>query len=762
MLAAFITPALFWGGAAAMSAPIIIHLLARRRFKRIRWAAMDFLVDAERRNRRRINMEDWILLLLRCLAILLIGLMVSRPFIKPAGAAAMWGGTQQTERIFVLDDSLSMAYESTEQTPFALAKEGVRNIIAGIRRDTPDDTVTILRMSAPDTPIESGTYLDEQQTEELLSRLEALAPTQRAIDADRVMAGIVEVFERSPGMTNAVVYIISDFQRKDWVDRERSAEGIDGDAGTSSVFAPLQDWTNDARNLHLMLINVGPDAPVNRAVTELHIRGGKLVAGTAGTIRAKVANFSNNLSEDFELQLSVGHFVQPSKTISQLAAQQAVSVDLEAEFPQAGAEVVRVELPADALAADDVRYAAADVADAIHVLVVNGEPSSDSFDDEVTFLITALAPEGEVFSGVRTTIVDEAQLEEVNLTSHHVVVLANVYRISEPAVESLERFVRRGGGLLVFLGDQVDPDLYNAALYRGGEGLLPAELLQQVRAASASHLVITDRLHPAMRGLSKDGDPLGIGQIPFFEYFASVPIAGVQPNEDDVDNVGVDFERSQPIANVIARFDDANQHAAIIERSFGKGQVMLFTSAIDKEWHLWPDHPTYLPVITELVRHCASHGNTTSDYWVGDTIEVAIDPAEFEPEAVLRTPNYPNDREIGLTAVPAEDGRGLKFVWEDAATSGIYRLVLNRREGGEHIRLIAVNIDPSEGDLWSADQDELVKAAGDLPVTYFDGISDLSGSAGEPRFEMWRACLFAALGILMTEQCLGWWWGRKR
>ena len=43
-----------------------------------------------------------------------------------------------------------------------------------------------------------------------------------------------------------------------------------------------------------------------------------------------------------------------------------------------------------------------------------------------------------------------------------------------------------------------------------------------------------------------------------------------------------------------------------------------------------------------------------------------------------------------------------------------------------------------------------------------NGIDDLSGSAGEPRFEMWRACLFAALGILMAEQCLGWWWGRRK
>ncbi len=95
VLAALLTPALFAGGAAAMAAPILIHLLSRRRFKRIRWAAMDFLIDAERRNRRRIRMEDWILLALRCLGVFLIGLMLARPFVSPIGLAAALGAAQR-------------------------------------------------------------------------------------------------------------------------------------------------------------------------------------------------------------------------------------------------------------------------------------------------------------------------------------------------------------------------------------------------------------------------------------------------------------------------------------------------------------------------------------------------------------------------------------------------------------------------------------------------------------------------------------------
>jgi hypothetical protein len=74
-------------GAAAIAAPIIIHLLSKRKFRILDWAAMDFLLEAERKNRRRVRMENFIILLLRCLAIALIALLAARPFYQPPSMA---------------------------------------------------------------------------------------------------------------------------------------------------------------------------------------------------------------------------------------------------------------------------------------------------------------------------------------------------------------------------------------------------------------------------------------------------------------------------------------------------------------------------------------------------------------------------------------------------------------------------------------------------------------------------------------------------
>jgi hypothetical protein len=106
-----LNPALAIGGAAVAS-PILIHLFSKRRLRRVRWAAMDFLLEAYRKNRRRIRLEQIILLVLRCLAVLLVALMVMRPLLRSGALGALSGLRGRTERIIILDDSYSTRYVS--------------------------------------------------------------------------------------------------------------------------------------------------------------------------------------------------------------------------------------------------------------------------------------------------------------------------------------------------------------------------------------------------------------------------------------------------------------------------------------------------------------------------------------------------------------------------------------------------------------------------------------------------------------------------
>src|SRR3954465_2672159 len=111
LAAAFISPWFFWAGVVAVSIPIAIHLLNRRRFKTVHWAAMEYLLQAMRKNRRRLKFEQWLLLACRCLLIFLMGLALARPLGCDNPTIAALGGRRTALHVFVIDNSYSMGYE---------------------------------------------------------------------------------------------------------------------------------------------------------------------------------------------------------------------------------------------------------------------------------------------------------------------------------------------------------------------------------------------------------------------------------------------------------------------------------------------------------------------------------------------------------------------------------------------------------------------------------------------------------------------------
>jgi hypothetical protein len=289
--------------------------------------------------------------------------------------------------------------------------------------------------------------------------------------------------------------------------------------------------------------------------------------------------------------------------------------------------------------------------------------------------------------------------------------------------------------------------------------LLPALLGEVAHPAEPVRLVIADRLHPALGALGGGEDPLGLGQIPFFGFFT----AQVGPSEAESDEAAKPGEDQKPDRpHVVARFNDADSSPAIIERAFGAGRVMLFTSTADKEWNLWADHPTYLPVITELLRHLTAGGGEQSDFKVGAPVELDVEPGVFESTVAVRTPRYPNEPEATTTVVADPNSEALRIRWEQTETAGLYQFLLRRLDGVETVRFAAVNVDPTESNLTMVDDDSVRQLMEGVPHLYVKGIDRLSSVTSEAKTELWTPVLLAAALVLMSEQFLAFWWGRKR
>ena len=108
---AFLNPLLLWAIPLA-ALPVIIHLLNRRRFTRVPWAAMEYLLAAMKRNRKRLRMEQWLVLLLRTLAVLFLILLVARPQLEGGGLI----GVQKHHVVLLNDSSFSARVRSSSRT----------------------------------------------------------------------------------------------------------------------------------------------------------------------------------------------------------------------------------------------------------------------------------------------------------------------------------------------------------------------------------------------------------------------------------------------------------------------------------------------------------------------------------------------------------------------------------------------------------------------------------------------------------------------
>src|SRR5687768_4265089 len=119
----FTHPYFMIAGGAAVSVPILIHLINRMRYKRIRWAAMEFLLKSEKRTRRPLIVKQLILLLLRILLMLwLAGFLVAR--FLPIGA-----GQRGATHVVVIDDTMSMLDRNKDAKAYATGIKQITKVV---------------------------------------------------------------------------------------------------------------------------------------------------------------------------------------------------------------------------------------------------------------------------------------------------------------------------------------------------------------------------------------------------------------------------------------------------------------------------------------------------------------------------------------------------------------------------------------------------------------------------------------------------------
>ena len=572
----FLTPALF-GGLALVSAPIVIHLLHRRKVKPVDWAAMRFLMEMMTRKRRRLLLNELLLLLVRVLIIASVALAMVRPALKRdlgsrAGAAIVRHG--RTGAVLLIDDSLS-SQAGRAQSSFESMK---RLAIAYLGTLAPGDEISVVWMSQSSQATSDPAF----DLEAVKSSIMAAKPSFVASDLPALIeTGLAQLKHHSnPGAELVLVtdgmddgWRLNDVSR--WTELRRRLRG--------PVSAPL--GTKERPQIIILCPEI-QEPMHNTAVTSIVPDRSVLTVGSESSFKVTLTSHRNPTPENLHLQFLVDGRAIEQKTVD-LPPNSETEAAFAYSFSAAGSYSIEVKLLEnhDFLPADDQRALSVQVEPSLPVLLVDGKDHSGLL-AKLSFLRYALDPQGKGGRPFKVTQISLAQFIPSLLANYRVVVLGDAPLLEPAMVDAIERYVVGGGGVLVGLGPDSNPALINKAWARGGEGFFPAPLAGVVTPAKGLRPAGMNRQHPAFAGFGARADDAWKSAL-VRSYFALAPNPQQRADLD-----------------IILKLD--NGDPLIVEKRRGLGLVALLTTSLNADWNDVPIQPAYVPLMRGVVGQLGS------------------------------------------------------------------------------------------------------------------------------------------------------------
>lgn len=716
------------GWLAAAAIPVLIHLWSRRKYREVRWAAMDFLAAAVKRQSRRLRLEQWLLLAVRMSVIALVVLAVAEPYFRRAGLAMTIGGN--AHRILVIDGSYSMAYQPTDKTRFDRAKELARQIV---EQSSQGDAFSLVLMASPPRAVVAAPALDRG---EIIREIENLRLPQMPADLPATIEEVrrvVDVAQReNPRLGSHEVYFLTDLHRVTWMPKMSEA----------AAAAFLEQSTELGERASLSVIDLGQPNAENLAVVNLRAVEPLLTVQRGAQFEAGLKNFGHQPIERQPVELFVdGHRVEQKEV--NIGADGAASVNFQYRFDAPGDHAIEVRASGDNLDVDNHRYLAAPVRKAIHALCIEGRPSGGRFRGAADYVAVALNPRrGEGRSVIQADVAAEGALADRNLSAYDCLFLCNVAQFTANEARTLAGYLESGGSIVFFLGDRVVADRYNRELGGAGQGrgalprILPARIDSLV-SQPQSRLDPLGYRHPIVQPFRGRGEA-SLLTTPVFKYFK------LKLSEDTSARTVLALANGDPL---------------VVEESIGHGRVVLVATSAESAWSALPVWPSFVPLVQEIATWCAGGRLEQRNLLAGETLEEVVPGAAGDATATVRTPDE-RDRNVRLE----ESGGRATLSFTDTSQSGLYTVRFGGADGRDET--FAVNVDTTESDLDAIDAEELRSEVwpGVSFVHQTSWKDATAGGAGVPirsqsRLHLWL--LYGAVGLLLAETLLGWKMGRS-
>src|SRR5262245_2609517 len=529
----FLAP-LFLAGALAAAIPIVLHLLKREPEVHVKFSAVKLLHSAPVEHAQKRHLRELLLLALRVTALLLLAFAFARPFLMSNASSA------SSVTVVALDTSLSMSAPGQFEKARQLARQAIDKAGGVTAVMTFADAATVVSQPSGD---------------------KALACA--AIDAAR--PGLSSASYRSTLNTAAnllrgrdgTIVLVTDLQANGW------------DAG---------DHVALPSSVGIEIADVGA-APENLAVTSARVVDDRIVASVRNTA-------SQPRQAHVSLNVNAADGAPPAKTAETtipIAAQESGDVAFDVPHGRWASVVVDDD---KGIAADNARYVVLDTNAKPTILIVTekGDLSREGFYVHQALVATGAESRGydvEGASGAELQKWDQARFD-----AHSAVILLSTRGLDHHGRALIADYVKKGGGVLIAAGAQVEGEVVQEALGNAKISILPptAGSPPPVRA-----LAPADVRHPVFHAL---GGRSSLGLVKF-KQIGTIRAAAECPT--------------------LAQFTTGEP--ALVDCDISSGRALVLASDLDNRWNDFPLHPTFVPFIHEMIQYL-SGGHRSSDYLI--------------------------------------------------------------------------------------------------------------------------------------------------
>lgn len=751
-------------GAAVV--PLVLHLLSRSRQMNVRWGAMMFLGEGEPKRSKLRRVRESSVLALRCLAVALVAVAMSRPVSTGRG---FWSGlmgsgapadSPRAAVVLVVDVSGSTSAPAAPGTTRLDAiKETASRVLAALSEG---DQVALLTSDGR----EAGGFTSDRMG--LASRIAALRSTPGSLDVAWTMEEAVRMLGVRPGVgmgsettgrgrwgrvrENRVIAVVTDRQ-------DSSFAGL-----TGSFARRMGESSREAGVSRVVVLTVADSDRDNAWVKSVEVGSGPVLRGRGVEVRVTVRNDGTTPRTGFPVRLMAPGVPTVKGTVDLAPDAEAVWRGTMT-FPVAGRVVLSAESGPAGPEFDDRYDRVVEVSESLGVLVVSGggvgagtagagvsEGVGGEEGLERVPAGLAIAPFDGPGSGggnsMEVRLASPGKLPLYTLDEFDVVVIPQLSRLDEGEATALVQFVYGGGGLLVGVGPLTDVETL-----RRLETLLPARVEGATDSGRPPARVYAAGVHPVT------GYAVGAEGV--------LPGSAIQRQRELRVRAGV--EAKVVLESVIEGVGEGGRMALMVEGRYGKGRVLLTGAPLEASWSDMVRSAGFVPLMQGATRYVAGQASGELEETTGRVIGVML-PGDADARSVSL------DGPGGLRVVPEVDrvDRRLLARWSPgggggALMPGLYE-VRYRAGGRDRVEPVIVRAKESESDLRSSM--ETIKGAVGLlrsegGMVGAEVIEPREGDASPIEGvkygrELWPYLLAGALMALLMEQLLARNWTSRR